>query len=319
MIHGGLNGMRVLVTGGSGVIGKELLRQLVDRGADVLSADRVPLPQEGFEKVRGRMIHLDSEDLAGLTDFQPQAIFHLAASFERSRETPEFFEENWRDNVVVTHRMANMSRHLKSLQLFVFASSYLVYSPSLYMFDAPRSSATSLREDDLKSPRNLCGAAKYYGEKEIDHIRDLFNPALRTVHARIYRVYGRGSNDVVSRWVRAMMAGEDIELYNGLNQFDYIHARTVAEGLVRMAEHPEATGPLSLGTGNARRVCDLLEILKETLGYDENRITDQGAVESFEASCADVKRLRETIGWAPGMQLEQGIRDIIEYEKSRKV
>ena len=69
--------------------------------------------------------------------FRPRYVFHLAATFERSVESPEFWEQNWNDNVVVTHRLAELARPRAGSKSFVFASSYLVYDPAQY-FDRDR-------------------------------------------------------------------------------------------------------------------------------------------------------------------------------------
>ena len=171
-----------------------------------------------------------------------------------------------------------------------------------------------LREDDLLEARNITGAAKYYAEKELDFIREYCNPSLRTIYARIYRVYGRGSNDVISRWIRASLAGERVQVYNRQNRFDYIFAGDVAEGLLRLAENPRAQGVVNLGSGKARSVQEVLRIIDSLSGLEEQYL---GETECFEASCADISKLRALTGWVPPTDLETGIKCVLEYERNR--
>lgn len=313
--NGSLAGHRALVTGGAGVIAGELLALLSEAGADVLSIDRLPLdqPPPGVRHVQGDLAEID---LGPVRAFRPQTIFHLAATFERSVETPEFWGENWNDNVVVSHRLTELAAEIGGVDTYVFASSYLLYDPIQYLRADPTGEPTPLREDSALRPRNLCGAAKLYAEWEIDFTRHVQGLAFRTVHARIYRVYGRGSRDVVSRWVRAALAGDPIEVYHPENRFDYVFAGDVAEGLLRMAVTPAAEGPLNLATGRSRSIDEVIAAIEAATGTSL-RATSHAADEPFEASQADVTRLRAALGWSPETVLEDGVARLVAFERAR--
>jgi len=311
-----IDGKRVMVTGGAGVIGRELLKLVVEKGASTLSVDRELLPEGDWPGVFHVQKDLAKDDLDELFDFQPQIIFHLAADFERSKESPKFWGVNWHDNVILSHRIADLAKEMPNLEVFVFASSYLVYSPSLYLSPSLRDAVVYLKEDDLIVPRNLCGAAKYYTEREIEFVKGL-NPSLRTVHARIFRVYGYGSGEVISRWIRAALAGQDIKVYNKENRFDFIFARDVAEGLLKLAESSEAEGPVNLGSGVAWSIQDVLNILVEHVAKTKLKMVDLGTREPFEASCADLARLKQMTGWAPPIELTEGTKMVGKFEQNK--
>ncbi len=309
-----MRGQRVLVTGGAGVIGREILELLSEQGAKVLSVDRLPLDLATPVGVEHLVADLSTADLRPIASFQPRVIVHLAATFERSAESPGFWEQNWTDNVVVTHRLAELAARRGDVESFVFASSYLVYHTSLYLSAEPAADGVALGEDRPILPRNLCGAAKLYGEAEIAFARDVMDGGFRSVSARIFRVYGRGSRDVVSRWVRAALHGEPIELYHSENRFDYVFSRDVAEGLLRMAVHPDADGVINLATGRARSVGELISAIEVATGRAlEARIVPID--EPYEASRADVTRLRAAIGWSPPTTLEEGVARLVAHER----
>ena len=315
MNYESVKGKNVMVTGAAGVIGRELLNILISKDANVLSVDRLPLPEGDYGKVKHIMMDLAVDSYDELIEFKPEVIIHLAAAFERSCESPDFWGTNWHDNNLVSHRLVDFIKQLPSLEVFVFASSYLLYNPSLYLSNTQRDGVTYLREDDVIIPRNLCGASKFYTEREIEFVRKVVKPELRQVNARIYRVYGRGSKDVISRWIRNGLANENIETYNKDNQFDYIFAGDVAEGLLVLAENGNAMGNVNLGSGVARSVNDVLNILLDLNILDESLIIDKGVTEDFEASCADLTRLKSLTGWVPPTDLKTGIKKIIDYER----
>jgi nucleoside-diphosphate-sugar epimerase len=309
-----LSRKRVLVTGGSGIIGKELLKMLIEDEAIVMNADREPLPANGFEGIHSIEIDLAEDDLNELIDFKPEIIFHLGAEFERSTESAEFWHVNWQNNVILSHRIVDISKDMSQCEVFIFASSYLVYNPDLYLAQNYRDKATCLKESDPINPRNICGAAKFYTEKEIEFVQRYYNQSMRTVCARIYRVYGLDSREIINRWVKFILSGTKLNVYNRENLFDYVFSRDVAEGLKRLACSTDASGPINLSSGKARSIEAVLAILTECLPETRDHIIDHGVRDAFEASCADLTKLKSVTGWTPNTTLEEGIKVIVENE-----
>lgn len=308
-----LNGERVFVSGGAGVIGRELVPRLVARGATVWVGDLKPRPGEFDGAVRYRQGDLNHLVLGELEAFAPTLFIHLAATFERSTETYGFWEENFRHNLRLSHHLMTLHRDLESLKRVVFASSYLIYEPSLYQFDTPRNAAVPLKETDPVSPRNLTGMAKLAHEIELRYLESFRSDAFSSVSARIYRGYGRHSRDVISRWIRLALANEPLTVFRPEGLFDYIYAADTAEGLIRLAESRQVTGIVNLGTGRARRVSDVVDILRDEFPALE---TVEGESDiPFEASCADMTRYHGEVGWMPQYDLERAIPEMIAYEK----
>lgn len=310
-----MNGKRVFVTGGAGVIGHELVPKLSAAGATVLVGDLKPRPASFPAEVLYRQGDLNHMTEGELADFAPDILIHLAATFERSTETYGFWEENFLHNVRLSHHVMTIAKDLPSLKRVVFASSYLIYEPSLYQFDSPRATAVSLKESDPVLPRNLTGMAKLAHEIELRFLDTFRSQAFTTVCARIYRGYGRRSRDVISRWVRALLAGESITVFRPEGRFDYIYAADSAEGLLRLADAEHVTGIINLGTGCSRPVADVVSILRTH--FPGMTATEEASDIPFEASQADMTRYQSAIGWLPEYDLERAIAEIVAFERSR--
>ncbi len=308
-----LRGRKVLVTGGAGVIGQELLALLVRKEACVLSVDRKAHPSTTPSQVACLQCDLALDDLSACCAFQPEFVLHLAASFERSKESAAFWLTNWHDNTMASHRLLDMIRDLPEVKHFIFASSYLIYDPSLYLEDKPPRAPRMLNETDRLHPRNVCGASKYYTEQEMEFIHEYVRPDVRMVSTRIFRVYGRGSNDIISRWIRMALHGETLTVYQPESMFDYIHAGDVASGLLALAQQPRITGVCNLGSGVARPVCDVLQNVVDVCPI---KTIDTQAQGLWEASCADIGRLRQATQWQPAYTLEQGMQQVMTYERT---
>lgn len=308
-----MKGRRIFVSGGAGVIGTVLVQKLRERGAEVWVGDLKPRPESFDSGVRYRCGDLNSLTFAEVAEFDPQVFIHLAATFERSTETPDFWSENFHHNVRLSSHLGSLLREARALRRLVFASSYLVYDPRLYLFAKPQASPRSLVESDQVMPRNLCGAAKLYHELELRFLTQ-FMSACEVVNARIFRGYGLGSRDVISRWVRALLQKEPIQTFRVEGRFDFTFAEDSAEALLRLAESA-ASGAINVGSGRARAVAEALDVLRAH--FPAMRVESQPSDIPFEASQADIGRLREATRWQPAFTLETAIPRIIRYEEER--
>ena len=304
-------GKSVFVSGGSGVIGRELVRLLIDQKAKILVGDLQPEPMEFREHVKYWQGDLNKIPKHFLLDFQPEYFFHLAATFERSTESLDFWQENDLHNVRLSHQLLDTLSSSQTLKKYIFASSYLIYDKNQYSFTHSQKTPKTLNERDEIYPRNICGAAKLFHECELEFFEQ-FDFPFRSACARIYRSYGCGSRDIISRWIRQLIKGETLQLFKMENIFDYVYARDVAHGLLNLAES-EATGVVNLGRGQSRKIQDIVRILKDY--FPEMKTTNIEDSIDFEASQADMSLMKELTNWQPCTNLEDAIPEIIEYEK----
>ena len=308
---------RVFISGGAGVIGQEMTRRLaaLPAGIQVLVGDIKPRPADfpaRFQYRQGDLNFLTEQEIGA---FAPDLFIHLAATFERSTETYGFWEENFQHNVRLSHHLLTVQKDLPSLRRVVFASSYLIYDPALYTFAGVPAQPRSLREDDPIMPRNLTGMAKLAHEIELRFLQTFRGAQFSTAIPRIYRGYGRNGRDITSRWVRMLLAGEEITVYGAESYFDYLYAADTAEGLLRLAAAETVTGIINLGTGRARRVSEVVDVLRQNFpGLRANYVASDIP---FEASQADMTLWSSRIDWLPPTTLEAAIPEIIAYERAR--
>jgi len=307
---------RILVTGGSGVIGRYLTHLLEAKGSVVHVFDKIGKsndfsPSGGYTRIN--MAKGTYEKV--ISKFEPDVIFHLAATFERSEESSGFWGQNFQDNVCLTHRLLSALSKMEIDIRLVFGSSYLIYDPALFLRANPTEPAFGLKENSPVNPRNLCGAAKYYNEREILFISGKF-PGISSVSARIFRVYGEGSRDVISRWIRNAITDKPLTVFHKENQFDYIFAEDVAEALIRLSVSNARNSVVNVGRGIPIAISKVVDTISSHFPDIDIRETDCGG--AFEKSHADIGLLKKLTNWRPNISVEDGIDRIVNYEKRRK-
>ncbi|MEK7124186.1 MAG: NAD(P)-dependent oxidoreductase [Patescibacteria group bacterium] len=301
-----LKNRRIIVTGGAGVIGKILVEKLFLQGAIIKCFDVISKP-DGFPVAEYCQKDLTRLSPVEFTDFNPDFIFHLAAALDSKKKEDDFLEINFSNNVLLSHKVVNAARHCKNLKKFIFASTYLIYDTNL---SGVPQKATKLKETNAVAVRNIYGAAKYYTEKELEFAK------FPSFSARIFRVYGRGSRDFISKSVRSAINSQAIELILKESSFDYIFADDAADGLIKLTER-DAFGTYNLGTGQSRKIKEIASILK--IYFPDVIITELPKKGFYENSCADITKFKKAVNWLPKTSLEEGIKHLINYEIPKKI
>jgi nucleoside-diphosphate-sugar epimerase len=304
---------KIVVTGGSGVIGKELIKLLLKDNSNILNIDTTEILDKTIQSHPNyKYLQQDISKLNDKTllDYRPNEIYHLAAVFERTEESASHFNNNYISNISATHNLLKISSNIESLKKFIFASSYLVYDSNLYMFQNPDNKTKYLNEGDAKSPRNLTGYSKYYNEKEL---RFMFknHTSVDYISARIFRGYGIGSKDFISRTIDNLINNRKIEIYNSEGAFDYLYSKDAATGLKKLSEIGYS-GEVNLGAGKSRSINSVLSEIEKVFGKFEYSKISRSEI-GYENSASDNTLLESLIGWKPDYGFSNSISDLFNH------
>jgi len=300
---------KILVTGSSGVIGRELLPLINQKGNMILAVDRVK-PETKLPDVVYLQRNIGTDTTPEIEAFDPDTVFHLAASFERTQETADFFEPNFDDNIRCSHYIISHTKPKK----FVFASSYLVYERPL-KYISGWGDLYAFSEIDPVNPRNLVAMSKLYTEKELE-FKQHFNPSMKVINARIFRSYGKGSRDIISRWIRAFLRNEKVDVWGQHNIFDYIYAGDVAFGLMMLSELNTSV-TVNLGSGEATAISDVFSIVNNSATPNKSILNIHPSGPIDEKSVSANYMLKELLNWKPPTTVFEGVQKIIKYEREK--
>lgn len=218
------HGMRVLVTGSQGTLGKPLVKELRDRGHLVLGADIKH--GAGWEQRTDVAEHRQVDELFNGAGFQ--VCYHLAAEFGR-KNGQEYYEQLWRTNCIGTRNIIDAC--LRYDVHLIFASSSEVYGSECVFLNE------STLETYVPSFHNEYALSKYTNERQINIAQK--NQGLKATILRFFNAYGPGEEyneyrSVVCLFVYSLLKGYPITIYKDYHRvFMYVDdwARTTVNVL----------------------------------------------------------------------------------------
>ena len=295
-----LDGRRVLVTGGSGFIGRHAVAGLAAAGAQVRVVDLKPHPDSAVETVVGDLGDAEVVDAAFAGGID--SVVHLAAvtSVLRSVENPGGTFET---NVAGTHAVLEAAR-AAGVSSLAFASTNAVTGP----MDAP-----AIVETATLRPLTPYGATKAAGEMLMSAYTASYG--VRCVALRLTNVYGPGmqaKDSIVARLMRAIRLEREFEIYgDGRQVRDYVHVSDVIDavklGLVNEAWH----GPVVIGSGKSLSVLEVVDTVRSVTGASLE--VRHGAARPGEMPAVIVDPSRAlAAGWTPRYDFESGVRGVWE-------
>ena len=280
---------KILVTGGAGFIGSNLVFELVNQGYDVTSIDDYSAGLKKNEVAGAKYINMDI-DMVDNVDNDFDLCFHLAA---RSRVQPSFSDptEYFRVNVNGTMKIMEWAKNNK-VKVVYAGSSSRHHDPS----DSPYAMYKFLGEEVCKLYKN-----SYSVDMEI---------------ARFYNVYGPNESldeihgNVIGIWQTKVKKGLPLPIVGDGNQRrDFIHVLDIVDGLIKIAlsnkVHEDAW---ELGTGINYSVNELYEMFNNKFKCNRINIPDQKG--NYKLTLRETDDLINQLGWSPKDRLKQHIDNL---------
>lgn len=280
---------KILVTGGAGFIGMNLIQQLKKEGNDVVSLDNYDSGLEenhidGVEYLNGDISTI--EYIKGDFDY----VYHLAAL---SRIQPSFDDptETFRVNVEGTRAVCEWARH-NNVKVVYAGSSSRWHNP----YQSPYACFKHLGEEIIKMYK------KVYG--------------LKAEIARFYNVYGPGEivdgdwAAVIGIWRRQVRDGEKITIVgDGEQRRDFTFVGDIVSALILIAEGvSEHEDAWELGTGTNYSINEVYQMFKDKFSAESVYIPDQPG--NYRKTLRENDDALERLGWKPSDRLKEYIDNL---------
>jgi UDP-glucose 4-epimerase len=325
-----LSGQSLLVVGGAGFVGSNLVQAVIDGGADrvlvvdnLLSAERENLPQDGrIELVEGSIA--DDAVLRDLDD-EFDYVFHLATYHGNQSSIADPLADH-EHNLITTLKLYERLKTFERTKKLVYAASGCTLAPHTW------DDTEAVTEDgpvplDLDSPYQI---SKVVGEfYSVYYHRQ---HGLPTVRARFQNVYGPGEILGAGRWrgtpatvwrnvtptfIYRALKGRPLELDNGgVASRDFIYVGDIVGGLLVCAERGAPGGVYNLASGEETTIRRLAELILERSGSESS--LSIGPARAWDRSgrrFGSTEKAERELGFRARVSLSEGLAHTIDWTR----
>jgi UDP-glucose 4-epimerase len=317
--------MRVLVTGGSGLIGSHIVDLLMDGreqgkyGEIVILDNFVRGRRENLATAMARgpltIIEGDIRDRSLLAETMQgiDLLFHLAAiRITQCAEDPRLAMEVLGDGTFNVLEAAVKAQVKK-----------VVASSSASVYGLAEQFPTTERHHPYNN-RTIYGALKVFNEGLLRSFNDMYG--LPYVALRYFNVYGPRMDiygaytEVLIRWMDRILDGKPPLIFgDGTQTMDFIYVKDIARANILAAESPISDEVFNIACGVETSLNDLAYALMKVMDVDiPLEYGPERKVNPVPRRLADTSSARDKIGFTAQVQLEAGLRELVEWWRAQK-
>jgi UDP-glucose 4-epimerase len=303
---------RVLVTGGAGFIGSNLVKILVANGCDVTVLDNLssghrtnldPFPQVRFIEADIRDRNAVDEAIQGAS-----LVFHLAASVGNKRSIDDPISDA-EINVIGTLRILEAAREHK-IRKVVASSSAGIFGELKTL---------PIREDHPVEPDTPYGSTKLCGEKLCLAYSKLYQ--LEAICLRYFNVYGPNQRfdaygNVIPIFAFQILRGEPVTIFgDGEQTRDFVNVADVVQANLRAAATRSVSGAFNIGSRSRITINRLVMLLGAASGIEPTVLYGPQRPGDVRDSLADITAAGTILGFVPAVPIEVGLAEYMTWAR----
>jgi UDP-glucose 4-epimerase len=317
--YGRIKGKKVMVTGGLGFVGHNLVKTLVnDYDCKVIVVDDCTNSNESvIDPVKDKVVFhrisvLDSENFFPLLK-DVHYVFHLACiQIAASGSEPlKDLQVNAQSTLQILEQIRGGDYPL--LERLVYTSSCSVYGSTSHL---------PLDENDPTRVLSNYAATKLLGEHYTLIYNRNYNVPVSVV--RYSNVYGYGQSPrnpycgVLGKFVHNALTGQPLTVVgDGEQTRDYTFISDAVDATILAAVHPLAYGDVfNVGTGNESSVNRLVELITGYAPGSEVVTVPERDIDNIRRRVVDIEKIHQRLGWVPKTGIQKGIQLTMDWYKT---
>ena len=300
--------MKILVTGGAGFIGSNIVSKLIEMGYNTVVMDNLSTGLKDYVNPVAKFYQVDINSPEVEEVFRKEKITHIihhAAQIDvqRSIENPLF---DIKSNIIGTVNLLEYAKKY-NIEKIIYASSAAVYGEPDYL---------PIDEKHPIKAMSPYGISKYAPEHYIKLYKDLHD--IDYTILRYANVYGprqdpKGEGGVVSIFIDKMLAGKAPIIYgDGEQTRDFIFVADIVKANI-MALTAGSAKTLNISCNTQVSVNDIHGMINDILGTKTGAVYQRERKGDIKHSCLDNSNAKKYLNWQPSYNLREGLRNTIEY------
>jgi len=300
---------KILITGGSGFVGTNIIDKLPKDIYEIFSLD-IEEPKIHFNNVNYLNMDIRSSRLGKLIKkVKPKIILHLAAqsSVAISSKDPAL------DNDVNLNGSLNLylnSTNSNIEQFISFSTGGAIYGEEL---------GKKFKETDTTKPLSPYGISKLNFENYLNYFSAIKKFNFQTTILRPSNIYGpwqnpQGEAGVVSIFADKMLRNENVSIFGDGSQYrDYVYIDDVTEFVFKTI-NDKAEGTFNISNGKVTKTIEVFNYISDIVGYKKPPIyLDKREGDIFGIEIDNSKS--KSIGWLPKYDLGSGLESTVKFLK----
>ncbi len=308
--------MKVLITGVGGFIGSNLAAAHLNQGDEVIGIDNFSTGKkrnlEGLKKLD--VIEGDVSRSIGQVPEKMDVVYHFASPASPDKYMADAMN-TMQVNTGGTLSMLEFSQRTGAR--FVFASTSEIYGDPLV---SPQAEDYWGNVNPI-GPRSVYDEAKRFGETLVAHFQR--QKSVNAGIVRIFNTYGPNMDPydgrVVSTFIRQAIKGEPFTIFgDGSQTRSFCYVEDLILGIMEMglSDHP---GPINLGNPIENTLLELAQIVTSVVGGSGEMVFMPLPEDDPKRRNPDVQKAKDILGWAPSVEIEDGIRRTAEWMKALNI
>lgn len=314
-----VNGKKVLVTGGAGFIGSELVSQLVSQGQRVTIVDNLINGKreniEGLQEDRMDIVIADIRDQRRMERLMRDVdiVFHLAClGVRHSIHSPH---ENHEVNATATLQLLALAQQ-SGVKRFVYVSSSEVYGTGRWV---------PMTEEHPTLPNTVYGASKLAGECYTRAFFETYD--YPTTVIRPFNTYGPNchhegdSGEVIPKFLLRTMAGLPMIIFgDGKQTRDFTYVSDTARGIIECGLHEKAIGQtINIGSSHEISINELAMHISRISKEPTNIVHESPRPGDVLRLYADTTKAAHICGFNPQITLQDGLQKLKDWYLNKGV
>ncbi len=305
--------MKILVTGGAGFIGSNIVDKYIETGYDVVVIDNLSTGKKENLNPKAKFYLADITEFSQIEEIfsieKPDVVNHHAAQIDVRRSVAEPCYDA-KVNILGSLNILELCVKYK-VKKFIFASS----GGTIYGECNGKPPPT---ENSLYQPESPYGCAKLAVEYYMEYYNKVYR--LKTVSLRYANVYGPrqdpfGEAGVVAIFSKRMLNNEEVYIYgDGEQMRDYVFVGDVVEANLKCVQRDDFDKlVLNIGTQKPTSVNQLFNLMKQIVNYSKSPVYKPPRTGELFKSYLDISLAKKLIDWEPKIALPDGLKITIDF------